>query len=130
MSNTTLDTITANITLMEARLQRAHSLASDALAAIKDGKQNLAMGTLLPMQEDMAEIDRSLARIQGAVPSNIEDAKVIAARYRVEADPLVEALVEALQTTGRPDGYDSVEGFAADLRTELAKRGLTIGDAR
>ena len=33
MSNTTLDTITANIALMEARLQRAHSMARDALAS-------------------------------------------------------------------------------------------------
>ncbi len=63
MSNTTLDTITANITLMEARLQRAHSLARDALAAIKDGKQNLAIGTLLPMQEDMADTDALLKTV-------------------------------------------------------------------
>ena len=63
MSNTTLDTITANITLMEARLQRAHSLASDALAAIKDGQQNLAIGTLLPMQEDMADTDALLKTV-------------------------------------------------------------------
>ena len=63
MSNSTLDAITANITLMEARLQRAHSLARDALAAIKDGKQNLAIGTLLPMQEDMADTDALLKTI-------------------------------------------------------------------
>ena len=63
MSNTTLDALTANITLMEARLQRAHSLALDALAAIKDGKQNLAIGTLLTMQEDMADTDALLKTV-------------------------------------------------------------------
>ena len=63
MSNTTLDALTANITLMEARLQRAHSLARDALAAIKSGKQNLAIGTLLPMQEDMADTDALLKTV-------------------------------------------------------------------
>lgn len=63
MSNTTLDTITANITLMETRLQRAHSLARDALAAIGSGKQNLAVGTLLPMQEDLADTDALLRTV-------------------------------------------------------------------
>ncbi len=63
MSITTLDAITANITLIEARLQRAHKSARDALAAIKDGKQNLAIGTLLPMQEDMADTDALLKTV-------------------------------------------------------------------
>lgn len=63
MSNTTLDTIAANMKLIEARLQRAHSLARDALAAIDDGKQNLAIGTLLPMQEDLADADALLKTV-------------------------------------------------------------------
>jgi hypothetical protein len=63
MSHKTLDTITANIALIEARLQRAHSLTRDALAAINDGKQNLAIGTLLPMQEDMADTDALLRTV-------------------------------------------------------------------
>ena len=63
MSNTTLDTITANLALMEARLQRAHGLASDALAAIGSGNQNLAIGTLLPMQEDLADTDALLRTV-------------------------------------------------------------------
>ena len=63
MSNTTLDALTANITLMEARLKRAHGMARDALESIKDGKQNLAIGTLLPMQEDMADTDALLKTV-------------------------------------------------------------------
>ena len=63
MNNTTLDTITANITLLEARLKRAHSMALDALAAIDDGKQNLAIGTLLPMYTDLADADALLRTV-------------------------------------------------------------------
>ena len=60
MSNTTLDAITANITLLEARLERAHGMARDALAAIHDGKKNLAFGILLPMYTDLADADALL----------------------------------------------------------------------
>ena len=60
MSNTTLDAITANITLLEARLKRAHGLAFEALEAINDGKQNLAFGTLLPIYTDLADADALL----------------------------------------------------------------------
>ena len=63
MHDKTLDTITANLTLIEARLHRAHSLASDALAAIGGGNQNLAIGTLLPMQEDLADTDALLRTV-------------------------------------------------------------------
>lgn len=63
MSTTTLDALTANITLMEARLKRAHSLAVEALAAIGSGKQNLAIGTLIPMQEDLADTDALLRTV-------------------------------------------------------------------
>jgi hypothetical protein len=63
MRNKTLDTIAANITLIEARLERAHALARDALAAIGSGNQNLAIGTLLPMQEDIADTDALLRTV-------------------------------------------------------------------
>ena len=46
----------------------------------------------------------------------------IAAPYRVETDPLVEALVAANARL-----CDSEEGYAPILRAELAKRGLEIG---
>ena len=46
----------------------------------------------------------------------------IAAPYRVETDPLVEALVAANARI-----CDSEEGYAPILRAELAKRGLEIG---
>lgn len=63
MTNRTLDTITANIALMEARLARAHGLAREALAASNGGNQNLAIGTLAPMQEDLADADALLRTI-------------------------------------------------------------------
>jgi hypothetical protein len=63
MPNRTLDTISANLTLIEARLDRAHGLARDALAAISDGNQNLAIGTLLPMQDDLADTDALLRTV-------------------------------------------------------------------
>lgn len=46
----------------------------------------------------------------------------IAAHYRFETDPLVEALVAANARL-----CDSEEGYAPILRAELAKRGLEIG---
>ena len=63
MPDRTRDTIAANVTLIEARLQRAHSLARDALTAICGGNQNLAIGTLLPMQEDLADTDALLRTV-------------------------------------------------------------------
>jgi len=57
MSNPTLDTIQCSIGLMEQRLIRASTLVSMAHEAIKRGEQNLAIGTLLPLQHDFAEID-------------------------------------------------------------------------
>ena len=63
MTSKTLDTIAANLTLMEARLARAHGLARDALAAIDGGNQNLAIGTLQPMQQDLADTDALLRTI-------------------------------------------------------------------
>ena len=52
----------------------------------------------------------------------IEAAHDLAAPYRVETDPLVEALVAANARL-----CDSEEGYAPILRAELAKRGLEIG---
>ena len=54
----------------------------------------------------------------------IEAAHDLAAPYRVETDPLVEALVAANARL-----CDSEEGYAPILRAELAKRGLEIGRA-
>lgn len=57
MSNFTLDTIRASIALMEERLLRASTLASMAHEAIKRHEQNLAIGTLLPLERDFADLD-------------------------------------------------------------------------
>ncbi len=76
---------------------------------------------------DLAEIDRIAKAALWHInlptgPSNRVAA--IAAPYRVETDPLVEALVAANARL-----CDSEEGYAPILRAELAKRGLEIGRA-
>lgn len=63
MSNSTQDTIRSSIALMEERLQRASTLASMAHDAMKRGEQNLAIGTLLPVQQDFAELDALLKTV-------------------------------------------------------------------
>lgn len=57
MSSPTQDTIRSSISLMEHRLLRASTLVSMANEAIKRGEQNLAIGTLFPLQHDFAEVD-------------------------------------------------------------------------
>ncbi|MGE0769776.1 MAG: hypothetical protein AB7L90_25335 [Hyphomicrobiaceae bacterium] len=57
MSNSTQDTIRSSIALMEERLLRASTLASMAHDAMKRGEQNLAIGTLSPVQQDITDID-------------------------------------------------------------------------
>ncbi len=76
---------------------------------------------------DLGEIDRIAKAALWHInlptgPSNRVAA--IAAPYRVETDPLVEALVAANARL-----CDSEEGYAPILRAELAKRGLEIGRA-
>lgn len=63
MSNSTQDTIRSSIVLMEERLLRASTLASMAHEAIKRGEQNLAIGTLSPVQQDFADIDALLRTV-------------------------------------------------------------------
>lgn len=50
-----IDAIHANIALIEQRLRCALALAVDAKSAAARGKQNLAIGTLLPMEHDLAD---------------------------------------------------------------------------
>lgn len=47
--------IHANIALIEQRLRRALALAVDAKTAAARGEQNLAIGTLLPVEGDLAD---------------------------------------------------------------------------
>lgn len=63
MTNPTLATIQCSIALMEQRLLRASTLVSMAHDAIKSGEQNLAIGTLLPLQHDFAEVDALLRTV-------------------------------------------------------------------
>lgn len=53
MSNETSQAINANITLLEARLRRAATLAAEAREAASRGEMNLAIGTLMPAEEDI-----------------------------------------------------------------------------
>ena len=50
---TTIDAIHANIALIEQRLRRALALAIDARTAAARDEQNLAIGTLLPAEQDI-----------------------------------------------------------------------------
>jgi len=63
MTTPTQDAIRADIILMEQRLRRALALAVEARDAISRGEQNLAIGTLLPLQEDIAECDALLKTV-------------------------------------------------------------------
>ncbi len=63
MSKQTADTITANIALIEARLARASSLAREAHQAALGGEHNRAIGTLLPMTQDLADADALLKTV-------------------------------------------------------------------
>lgn len=63
MTNPTRDAIRANIVLMEQRLMRALALAVEGRNAISRGEQNLAVGTLVPLQEDIADADALLKTV-------------------------------------------------------------------
>lgn len=51
----TLNAISANLTLMEHRLHSALALTSQAREAALRGEQNLAIGTLLPAEQDITD---------------------------------------------------------------------------
>ena len=63
MSNPTLNAIIANTALIESRLERASVLANAAHQAAKQGKQNLAVGTLVPLEQDLADAEALLKTI-------------------------------------------------------------------
>ena len=63
MTNPTLKAIIANASLLVDRLERATALARDAHNALRQGEQNLAIGTLLPAQEDLGDADALLRTI-------------------------------------------------------------------
>ena len=76
---------------------------------------------------DLGEIDKIADDGGWSYPDSSQNCQAvanIAARHRVETDPLVEALVAANARL-----CDSEEGYAPILRAELAKRGLEIGRA-
>ncbi len=63
MSTRTAETITANIALIAHRLSRASSLAREAHQAAHSGEPNLAIGTLLPVTQDLADADALLKTV-------------------------------------------------------------------
>jgi hypothetical protein len=50
-------TILANLELLKARLSAAASLAGDAARAMRGGERNLAIGTIIPFETLLLEID-------------------------------------------------------------------------
>jgi len=63
MTTPTAQAITANIAIIENRLTHAAVLASSALKAAESGAQNLAIGTLLPVEQDLADAEALLKTI-------------------------------------------------------------------
>lgn len=63
MNTTTNDAVYGHILLMEERLQRALALTTEARDAMRRHEANLAIGTLLPMQEDVTDVDTLLKSI-------------------------------------------------------------------
>lgn len=50
-----IDAVHANMALLEERLRCALALAIEARAALARGERNLAIGTLLPAEQDLAD---------------------------------------------------------------------------
>lgn len=63
MNTATNDAVYANITLIEQRLQRALALTTEARDAMRQREVNLAIGTLLPMREDVSDVTALLQTI-------------------------------------------------------------------
>jgi hypothetical protein len=63
MNTPTNDAVYANFALMEQRLQRALALAVEAGDAMRKREFNLAIGTLLPMREDVTDVNALLKTI-------------------------------------------------------------------
>jgi hypothetical protein len=63
MTNPTSHAITANIGRIEQRLFRASTLANAAHEAARRGEQNFAIGTLLPLEQDLADAEALLRTV-------------------------------------------------------------------
>lgn len=63
MTNPTLAAIAANIALITQRLGGASTLARTAHEAAQRGEQNLAIGTLLPLEQDLGDAEALLRTI-------------------------------------------------------------------
>jgi len=59
----TTDAILANIALLEERLRCALAMTVEARAAIARGERNLAIGTLLPAEQDLADASTLLKTV-------------------------------------------------------------------
>ena len=82
--------------------------------------------------EDLREIDR-VASPEVAALGKVSDVRkfqtvaTIAAKWRVETDSLVEALMSIVPDIDCDAGESPAEAVARQLRTELSKRGYEIG---
>lgn len=62
MTNTT-HAVLANVVLLEERLRCALALTVEARAALMHGDRNLAIGTLLPAEHDLADASTLLKTV-------------------------------------------------------------------
>ena len=63
MINPAFNAIATNILFIESRLARASLLANSAHQAAQQGKQNLAIGTLMPLQHELADTEALLRTV-------------------------------------------------------------------
>jgi hypothetical protein len=105
--------ILANLELLKARLSAAASLAGDAARAMRGGERNLAIGTIIPFETLLPEIDL-LYRICIMLHRSPPHIDAISDTQELAAQALREALV-ALNTApcfrvpslpGRTKSYD------------------------
>jgi hypothetical protein len=62
-TNPTLNAITANTALIKSRLMRASALVAEAHEAALRGEQNLAVGTLTAIGQDIADTQALLKTV-------------------------------------------------------------------
>ena len=100
------------------------------IASYPAGKALARLATrFLAMETDMAEIDRLSTLKSGesiSIMAVFGVAQSIAARWRVAADPLVEALEAAADSSEHMD----MPVLATKLRAELSKRGIELRNCR
>ena len=89
----------------------------------RDARLEEALADLREIAAHLDNVGADTHRLSNVSRSGIGFARAIAAKHRVETDPLVAAINAANSA-----GAISAEAFADNLRTELAKRGFTLAE--